>query len=141
VAEVYSHSLRVDKNTAEMAVKRVIATGVHVREDMDWALCLRAVEWRRSHRMSWPDALGIALAERLSADWITSDHHEFDAVDQADAYRVTFIRLLAPVTSRSLAGAGSRSPVRRIPSAGVRSESFSLVRSAGFCPQRPAGSE
>jgi hypothetical protein len=43
-------------------------------------------------RVSLADCFAIALASRLDAQVVTSDHHEFDALVASGVCRVLFIR-------------------------------------------------
>jgi predicted nucleic acid-binding protein len=43
-------------------------------------------------RVSFADAFALALAERLSAPLVTTDHHEFDAVEQKGHFRFLWLR-------------------------------------------------
>jgi predicted nucleic acid-binding protein len=49
---------------------------------------------RFSHmlRISFADAFTLALAERLHIPLITTDHHEFDAVEQKGHFRFLWLR-------------------------------------------------
>jgi predicted nucleic acid-binding protein len=93
VSEVYTEFLRVDGSTAALeAVASVPELGVMVRTDLDQQLWMDVVHRRQAHRMSWCDGFGIALARRLSADFVSSDHHELDPVNESGAYVITFFR-------------------------------------------------
>jgi hypothetical protein len=43
-------------------------------------------------RISFADAFAPALAERLNIPLITTDHHEFDAVEQKGHFRFVWLR-------------------------------------------------
>ena len=94
LCEMYYHFWRQDNQaTAEAAVATVMGFGVAVREDMDAAF------WRQVGRhkvLTQPLSLGdcccLALAERLGAELITSDHREFDPVAALGLCPILFIR-------------------------------------------------
>jgi predicted nucleic acid-binding protein len=43
-------------------------------------------------RISFADAFALALAERPKIPLITTDHHEFDAVEQKGHFRILWLR-------------------------------------------------
>lgn len=43
-------------------------------------------------RISFADAFALALAERLHIPLITTDHHEFDAVERKGHFRFMWLR-------------------------------------------------
>jgi predicted nucleic acid-binding protein len=51
-----------------------------------------AARLKAAHKMSIADAIGIATAESLNATFVTSDHHELDAVEQHEAIDFCWIR-------------------------------------------------
>ncbi len=91
--EVYKHFLAPDvPGTPEEALATLLEAGIEVREDMDLELCLKALEVRTKHPMSWPDAIGIALSIRLMADFVSADRAELEAAHNDHTALVTFIR-------------------------------------------------
>ncbi len=93
VYEVYRDSLaRGTAAEADQAITELLEAGITIREDFDAALWKDAAQRKVTHRMSTADSIGIALANRLSADFVSTDHHELDAVNDSGAYVVTFIR-------------------------------------------------
>ena len=93
LSEVYRDFLNRDGElAAELALGIIQAANVNVREDFDEALWKDAARRKSAHRMSTADSIGIALASRLSADFVSTDHHELDPVNDSGAYVITFIR-------------------------------------------------
>ena len=45
-----------------------------------------------AERVSFADAFALALAERLNVPLITTDHHEFDAIEQRGLFRFLWLR-------------------------------------------------
>jgi predicted nucleic acid-binding protein len=45
-----------------------------------------------AERVSFADAFALALAERLHVPLITTDHHEFDAIEQRGLFRFLWLR-------------------------------------------------
>jgi predicted nucleic acid-binding protein len=58
----------------------------------DEAFLKQAAEFKARHKMSVTDSFLLAQATRLDASVITSDHHEFDAVEQAGLCRFAWMR-------------------------------------------------
>ncbi len=82
---------------AEEAIFDIRSAGVLERADMDGALWRDAGELialRRLAGASLPlgDALGVALARRLDAQFVTADHAEIEPLRAAGLVDVVFIR-------------------------------------------------
>lgn len=93
LSEVYRDFLHHGEETAaEAAVSALTLVGVTIREDLDAALWKDAARLKNTYRMSLADSIGIALARRLSADFISTDHHELDTIDAAGVHVITFAR-------------------------------------------------
>ena len=45
-----------------------------------------------AERVSFADAFALALAERLRVPLITTDHHEFDAIERKGHFRFLWLR-------------------------------------------------
>jgi predicted nucleic acid-binding protein len=43
-------------------------------------------------RVSFADAFALALAERLSVPLVTTDHHEFDPIEEKGHFRFLWLR-------------------------------------------------
>lgn len=81
-----------DEQTARQAVQDLIDVGVVPREDMDSGFWEQAGLFKARHRVSLADAFAVALAKRLEADLVSSDHHEFDPIVGTGDVRIKFIR-------------------------------------------------
>jgi len=77
---------------AERMLQLIDRAGVQTRDDLDRAFLKDASHIKAAHKMSLADTFGIALARRLNAPLVSTDHHELDAVDAAGVCRVLFIR-------------------------------------------------
>lgn len=72
---------------------RLGVNGVTVREDMDDEFWHDVGDMKAIHvRVSLADCCAISLARRLSASLVTSDHHEFDPLVDANLCAIRFIR-------------------------------------------------
>ncbi|HEY3416573.1 MAG TPA: PIN domain-containing protein [Armatimonadota bacterium] len=93
VCEVYYDFLRVsDQTTAKAAVDDLLQAGLVIREDLDRALWQDIGHYKVQYRLSLADCVALALAQRLQASLVTSDHHEFDPLAAAGICSFTFIR-------------------------------------------------
>lgn len=82
---------------AEEAMRDFLRLGLIERADMDGAFWRDAADLIAARRMagaSLPlgDALGVALARRLGADFITGDRGELTAIQTAGLASITFFR-------------------------------------------------
>jgi len=93
ITEVFYDFLRgSDEKTADAAVGALLADGVNVREDMDWAFCRDLGKLKAAHRIAVADCFCLALGRRLSAEVLTTDHHELDALAPLGLCAIQFIR-------------------------------------------------
>lgn len=94
LCEVYYHALRRSGlDAANSAVQDLRDQGLVVREDLDEAFW-QDVGFHKAH-MSWlplADCFVVALATRLDAAAVTTDHEDFDRVSEHSLCRVEFIR-------------------------------------------------
>lgn len=83
VCEVYYDFARTDGGPVARQVINDLQTqtGLIIRTDMDTDFWQSAGLLKATlMRVSLADCLGLALAERLDAEFVTADHHELDAV-------------------------------------------------------------
>jgi PIN domain nuclease of toxin-antitoxin system len=93
LCEVYYYFLRrSDEKTARQAVADLYADGVIERKDMSRRFWQRVGEHKARGRISLADCFCIALAQHLSAELVTTDHHEFDPLVPLGLCPIHFIR-------------------------------------------------
>jgi predicted nucleic acid-binding protein len=93
LCEVYYDFLRTsDEATAYAAVTDLQSIGLVVREDMDAGFWQEAGRYKAGYRLSLADCFAIALANRVGAELVTSDHREFDPIATAGLCRIHFFR-------------------------------------------------
>ncbi len=85
------------ERSEEAARETLQAAGIEEHGDSDGALwrdvaALIADRRRGGQRLALGDAWGVALARRENADFVTADRGELEAVAQAGACRIIFIR-------------------------------------------------
>jgi predicted nucleic acid-binding protein len=67
--------------------------GLITRDDIDASLWKTAAGFKANiRRVSLADCFAIAMTKRLNAELMTSDHHEFDAIDAQGICPINFIR-------------------------------------------------
>ena len=93
VYEVYYQYLRdVSFARAQEVWQELTMMPLTILYTFDEAFLRQAAEFKARHRMSVADSFLLSQAKRLNASIITSDHHEFDAVEQAGLSRFTWMR-------------------------------------------------
>jgi PIN domain nuclease of toxin-antitoxin system len=93
LCEVYYDFLRAaDKATAQSAISDLMATGLIRREDIDSAFCQEVGKLKANHRLSLADCFAIALSNRMQAELVSSDHHEFEPVANSGICSIKFFR-------------------------------------------------
>ncbi|MBI4639868.1 MAG: PIN domain-containing protein [Candidatus Tectomicrobia bacterium] len=94
LCEVYYDFLRsANEDTARTAIADLESIGLMIREDIDSEFWQAAGAYKASiARVSLADCFAMALVQRIGAELVTSDHHEFDPIAQAGVCSVRFIR-------------------------------------------------
>lgn len=94
LCEVYYDLVRLSgENRAKEVINRLVMAGIFVREDMDTDFWQDAGNFKAIHiRVSLADCICIVLANRLGAEILTCDHHEFDPIVEKGLCKVRFIR-------------------------------------------------
>ena len=94
LAEVFYDTRRFPgEDTAQEALRRLADTGILFREDFERAFWQDAARIKADHRrVSLADCFGLALARRVACPFLSTDHHELDAICAAGVCAVEFIR-------------------------------------------------
>jgi predicted nucleic acid-binding protein len=93
LGEVYYDFFRADGLTiAQTAWTNTLALPLELRRDTDDVFIQRVGVIKVDERVSFADAFALALAERLNVPLITTDHHEFDAVERKGHFRFLWLR-------------------------------------------------
>jgi predicted nucleic acid-binding protein len=77
---------------AQRAWSNTLALPFELRRDNDDEFILRVGIIKVEDRVSFADAFALALAERLNLPFMTTDHHEFDAVEHKGHFRFVWLR-------------------------------------------------
>jgi len=93
LGEVYYDFFRDDGlAAAQTAWANAIALPLALRRDADDVYIQRVGVVKVAERVSFADAFALALAERLRVPLITTDHHEFDAIERKGHFRFLWLR-------------------------------------------------
>lgn len=94
ICEVYYDCLRREGEVqADELLEDLTIIGLITRNDIDTALWKTAAGFKADlRRVSLADCFAMALTQRLSAELMTSDHHEFDTIAAQGICPIKFIR-------------------------------------------------
>ena len=94
VCEVYYDALRDGGASAgDEAIRKTVAAGVEIREDMDEAFWKLIGQLKvNPGKVSLADCFALALAVRTGGTLVTSDHHEFDRLVPLGLCTISFFR-------------------------------------------------
>jgi len=94
LCEVYYHALGSHgQEMADLALGWLDELNLEQRADIDRGFWQEAARHKADlRRVSLADCFCLTLANRLEAEVVTSDHHEFDAVADRGLCAVRFIR-------------------------------------------------
>ena len=81
-----------DSQAAHEILEAVGQLPIHVHWEIDKTILHHAAHLKAGHRISLADACALALAKTLDAPVVTSDHHEFDPLEQQGVARFIWIR-------------------------------------------------
>ena len=77
---------------AERFYSTVLRLPIIIIDGISDAVFREAGRIKSSYRMSLADSIALGEASVMGASLITSDHHEFDAVEQGEDIKFTWIR-------------------------------------------------
>jgi predicted nucleic acid-binding protein len=88
------YGFRRDKGTAYAVniLKNVHASPIRIIDTVSQPVFDEAARLKGTNKMSIADAIGIAIAESLNAAFVTSDHHELDAVQVKEDLDIYWFR-------------------------------------------------
>jgi len=93
LGEVYYDFFRDDGlAAAQTAWANALVLPLTLRRDADDVFIQRVGVIKVAERVSFADAFALALAERLRVPLITTDHHEFDAIERKGHFRFLWLR-------------------------------------------------
>ena len=91
--EVYYDFYRAqDKETADDMIANVYASVVSVVAEIDRALIAEAGRLKAIYKISLADSFALAQAKITEGMLLTSDHHEFDAIEGSEPIQFMWLR-------------------------------------------------
>ena len=93
LGEVYYDFFRADGiGAAQTAWANTLTLPLELRRDADDIFIQRVGVIKVTERVSFADAFALALSERLNLPLVTTDHHEFDPIEQKGHFRFLWLR-------------------------------------------------
>lgn len=93
LGEVYYDFFRDDGiEAAQTAWANTLTLPLELRRDADDSFIQRVGVIKVTERVSFADAFALALSERLNLPLVTTDHHEFDPIEQKGHFRFLWLR-------------------------------------------------
>jgi predicted nucleic acid-binding protein len=93
LGEVYYDFFREDGITAaQTAWTNTLALPLELRREADDAFIQRVGIIKVEEHASFADAFALALTERLNIPLVTTDHHEFHAIERKGHFRFLWLR-------------------------------------------------
>jgi predicted nucleic acid-binding protein len=81
--EVYYGYIRdVGRDNAAIILERIYAAPITIRETISKPVFHEASRLKSAYKCSLADAVGLATAVTMGGTFVTSDHHELEAVEQ-----------------------------------------------------------
>lgn len=88
----YNFRRECDAAYADDILEQINDMGIEIRNDLDIDFLRDTSFLKVNHKMSLGDTFGIALARRLNCEFVSTDHHELDAVAASGVCKLLFIR-------------------------------------------------
>jgi PIN domain nuclease of toxin-antitoxin system len=93
LGEVYYDALRTSgKNRAQELFDDISQLPIKMIWNLDEQFIKTVGKYKTSYRVSYADCFLLALAEQESAIVISTDHHEFDVIENADELKFCWLR-------------------------------------------------
>ncbi|MCI0691519.1 type II toxin-antitoxin system VapC family toxin [candidate division KSB1 bacterium] len=93
IYEVYYDALRSGSlDDAEELLNDLYALPITIVETIDQNIMRQAAHFKITHKMSLADSIALGLAKHLNARVVSTDHHEFDAVEKSGEVKVFWLR-------------------------------------------------
>ncbi len=93
ICEVYYDFMRVEgEAVARTAIADIQTAGVVIVETIERAIWQLAGQLKARNKLSIADCVALALAIRMQAELVTSDHHELDRIAAQGICPIHFIR-------------------------------------------------
>jgi len=88
----YTISKRIDVKRAEEVLSELIDTPLIIIDRLEDDVFKEAGRLKTKYKISLADSIALAEAKVKEAQLVTSDHHEFDIIDENDEVKFYWIR-------------------------------------------------
>ncbi len=93
LGEVYYDSIRyAGLSEARNLIDEILRLPITVVWELDMPFLEKVGHYKTAYRVSYADCFVLALAEQEQAMVVSTDHHEFDAVDKAKVLNFYWLR-------------------------------------------------
>ena len=90
--EVYYDALKASKDKANQLFEIIAELPIKILWNIDKELIKQAGNYKVNFKMSYADSFVLASAKINNAQVVSSDHHEFDAVEENSNLKFYWIR-------------------------------------------------
>jgi len=87
----YANIRNLGKEQAAVILENILASPIHVVSAVSDTVFLQSSRLKADYKCSLADAIGLATAMDLSGQFVTSDHHELEAVEKNES--ISFVWL------------------------------------------------
>jgi len=88
----YNFKREYDRETLTETFARIRELPVIIVDGLRDEVFYEAGRLKSEYRLSLADSIALAESHARDADLVTSDHHEFDVIEEKEAYRFSWIR-------------------------------------------------
>lgn len=91
--EVYYDLCRsLGKEKADLILSEILKRPIDINAEITDEIFSEAGRLKASYKISFADSFALAQAIVFDGDLLTSDHHEFDAIEKAESIRFLWVR-------------------------------------------------
>jgi len=88
----YNFKREYNTSTLEEAYSKILSLPVTIIDDLSDDVLFEAGRLKVQYKISLADSIALAEAKTRNAQLVTSDHHEFDAIEQSENIKFFWIR-------------------------------------------------
>jgi len=87
----YANTRNLGSEQAALILKNILASPIQVISAVSDAVFQQSSRLKASYKCSLADAIGLATAIEFSGQFVTSDHHELEAVEVSETIRFLWL--------------------------------------------------
>lgn len=92
LGEVYYDTLRNSSESAEKILDDINQLPIEIIWTVDFELLKLVGKYKTSYKVSYADCFVLALADKEKSTVISTDHHEFDVIEEASHLKFFWLR-------------------------------------------------